>query len=209
MREPRSCGIDTTSSKGITPACAGTTTSRSSRCTTSWDHPRVCGNHYPSAYPIVAGRGSPPRVREPPLPARPEAASRRITPACAGTTRSALSSQYRTRDHPRVCGNHLARSQKRYRRLGSPPRVREPRDKTMVSVEQVRITPACAGTTRGRGNCAHFGRDHPRVCGNHKLRIWTNWRRTGSPPRVREPHKISFLERCAVGITPACAGTTR
>ena len=35
---------------GITPACAGTTSRRPAKAGPSWDHPRMCGDHYYKCY---------------------------------------------------------------------------------------------------------------------------------------------------------------
>ena len=72
----------------ITPACAGTTLLCSHVLTSSKDHPRVCGNHSDEDGLRLPGRGSPPRVREPRWTWRESNPQERITPACAGTTRS-------------------------------------------------------------------------------------------------------------------------
>ena len=50
---------------GITPACAGTTTAQSSMATVKRDHPRMCGDHYMLAFPLIRRMGSPPHVRGP------------------------------------------------------------------------------------------------------------------------------------------------
>ena len=74
----------------ITPACAGTTAYRWSYTANSWDHPRVCGNHSSSTLTRSRQRGSPPRVREPPLYKILTTDITGITPACAGTTEQAI-----------------------------------------------------------------------------------------------------------------------
>ena len=48
---------------GITPACAGKSTTSSSWQTRFWDHPRVCGEKLYGKWDIFEGQGSPPRVR--------------------------------------------------------------------------------------------------------------------------------------------------
>ena len=151
----------------ITPACAGTTSSRAAFRRFSEDHPRVCGNHLkklPSAQPEP---GSPPRVREPQAPATTMIGGLRITPACAGTTTNKPQDPETNKDHPRVCGNHLCPLPLQKHRPGSPPRVREPRQTGGFQLSLHRITPACAGTTCDAHLSSADSRDHPRVCGNH------------------------------------------
>ena len=109
---------------GITPACAGKTEAAADRYAARADHPRVCGENRCARRGLVAGLGSPPRVRGkqriPPLRIQ----AYRITPACAGKTSGELLQSGEPKDHPRVCGeNSLGRSS-RCRPSGSPPRVR-------------------------------------------------------------------------------------
>ena len=49
--------------QGITPACAGKSTSASLRISWSRDHPRVCGEKFCQNKSTITSRGSPPRVR--------------------------------------------------------------------------------------------------------------------------------------------------
>ena len=69
---------------GITPACAGKSSSAKMQPTTRWDHPRVCGEKSLLMKLMCFMVGSPPRVRgKGAVPSAPVAAPR-ITPACAG-----------------------------------------------------------------------------------------------------------------------------
>ena len=92
--------------------------------------------------------------------------------------------------------------------MGSPPRVREPHLGFNKDCEHQRITPACAGTTESVPYESSHSQDHPRVCGNHRLRLALYSFASGSPPRVREPLRLQFVQILNFGITPACAGTT-
>ena len=223
MREPRRSPPARVICNGITPACAGTTRWRDGRAGRSGDHPRVCGNiaphqrrdhprvcgnHARPSFPSFSGRGSPPRVREP--PAIPVRIARRIgiTPACAGTTSGISPSSINYEDHPRVCGNHWPGRHSADSAAGSPPRVREPQHLEAVPGFELRITPACAGTTIKILCGLLCVRDHPRVCGNHQMPAARRTLRSGSPPRVREPHMNLVRNHIIYRITPACAGTT-
>ena len=73
---------------GITPACAGTTFPFLWFYYTPRDHPRMCGDYYPSADTAARKVGSPPHVRGLLEENIIRARSKRITPACAGTTAS-------------------------------------------------------------------------------------------------------------------------
>ena len=152
---------------GITPACAGKTSSDRWRCCSWWDHPRVCGeNSGPvqcvtdhQGSPRVCGEnpdvgalqglceGSPPRVRgKPSGPACPRFYSG-ITPACAGKTILLISSRVIPRDHPRVCGENPSPLKRRNALKGSPPRVRGKPATKVLPYYRPGITPACVGKT--------------------------------------------------------------
>ena len=147
----------------------------------------MCGNHEDSPDPDAAALGSPPRVREPRITITTAVPQIRITPACAGTTAPSQYHSCRSRDHPRVCGNHCGNCLWVDDIEGSPPRVREPLRWFCLSYQSRRITPACAGTTALSMSTSSPSQDHPRVCGNHPLRSPSADPIRGSPPRVREP----------------------
>ena len=69
---------------GITPACAGKSVSWYVMTSSTWDHPRMCGEKRSGRARSCACRGSPPRMRGKGL-CNPQGVSvTRITPACAG-----------------------------------------------------------------------------------------------------------------------------
>ena len=149
----------------------------------------MCGKDTISRISQNLTAGSPPLSREGRQIISRVRILRRITPACAG--RTSLKSPYNAQpqDHPRMCGKDAWQDGRKCLVLGSPPRVLE--GQALIMPEQVysRITPACAGRTKGKGGnlpppiritpaCA--GRthnplkvslqrqDHPRVCGKDK-----------------------------------------
>ncbi len=132
---------------GITPACAGTTSSTRVGVDRKKDHPRLCGNDVSSKTSSCDRRGSPPLVRE--RQANIKRAKDRfgITPACAGTTSSASSASSGCGDHPRLCGNDFPIPTNVEIKPGSPPLVRERLSGSAQRRPISRITPACAGTT--------------------------------------------------------------
>ena len=71
---------------GITPACAGKTTSFFLKFAGFWDHPRVCGKNKPTKFTEPQAAGSPPRVREKLFDEVEKGHREGITPACAGKT---------------------------------------------------------------------------------------------------------------------------
>ena len=73
---------------GITPACAGKRWWIMHRRRYSWDHPRVCGEKSPRKSLSACVVGSPPRVRGKALSRLHLMSITRITPACAGKSRT-------------------------------------------------------------------------------------------------------------------------
>ena len=98
LRLPRVGGLR------ITPACAGNSCSPSSLASLAGDHPRVCGEQVNSSYILSSLPGSPPRVRGTGPGADCCGGVCRITPACAGNSRSSRFPPPLGPDHPRVCG---------------------------------------------------------------------------------------------------------
>jgi len=88
-------------------------------------------------------------VREEHVDKTPILTEDRITPACAGRTRTVLTSDITAEDHPRVCGKNGEFNPGDKQCRGSPPRVREERSLTSTVLR--------------------FLRDHPRVCGKNLL----------------------------------------
>ena len=135
--------------------------------------------------------GSPPRVREKLCENLRRCRWHRITPACAGKTFRYDYSHRTYQDHPRVCGKNAVNVTPWFLRLGSPPRVREKQSAVLNSIDESRITPACAGKTIIKTVSITTSQDHPRVCGKNSPNVRANKRRSGSPPRVREKHNIA------------------
>ena len=86
VRGPLGITSATTTEKGITPACAGTTLTFDKAVMSHGDHPRMCGDHWGEAVEPKTITGSPPHVRGPRRPCADAYPLSRITPACAGTT---------------------------------------------------------------------------------------------------------------------------
>ena len=131
----------------ITPACAGKTKKRGAAVGVYADHPRVCGENALREHLLGVVYGSPPRVRGKRQHFLHLGHARRITPACAGKTRSSSRYCSTAADHPRVCGENFRPHLFPRRFHGSPPRVRGKRAMRTASRSSSRITPACAGKT--------------------------------------------------------------
>ena len=154
----------------ITPACAGKTVFLVQMMKHHQDHTRVCGKNSRSYCSCALMAGSPPRVREKLNCLSAFIIDIRITPACAGKTKSFILFLKEAKDHPRVCGKNLVKTLLLSWIQGSPPRVREKLDKECDVKGTTRITPACAGKTIvGLINCPTH-KDHPRVCGKNTKR---------------------------------------
>ena len=104
----------TLSIAGITPAWAGKSRAALSPKNCSRDHPRVGGEKRLLLGAGCKGLGSPPRGRGKAQPQLPAGTRKRITPAWAGKSCTALRHCFRCGDHPRVGGEkHLGKASKR------------------------------------------------------------------------------------------------
>ena len=145
----------------------------------------MCGEQFGSSRSKIIFGGSPPRVRGTVKKKDAEKQAQRITPACAGNSRS-RSGYYRLRrDHPRVCGEQFCVSFRSHADLGSPPRVRGTGPGWCKPSSRCRITPACAGNRALFGRVGKEDEDHPRVCGEQHTSSSVQSIMGGSPPRVR------------------------
>ena len=88
-----------------------------------------------------------------------------ITPACAGKSASHGCGSRGWRDHPRVCGEKCYNGVVKIFSRGSPPRMRGKVLLHLVTVEEIRITPAYAGKSIRLVSGDSIIKDHPRVCG--------------------------------------------
>ena len=110
--------------RGIIPAYAGSTDGIDRRTLRVGDHPRVCGEHRYTVNQFDKKAGSSPRMRgaQPVVPVFLMLV--RIIPAYAGSTWLPWQLADCSRDHPRVCGEHLQQRQGGLVRSGSSPRMR-------------------------------------------------------------------------------------
>ena len=207
-REQLKLTVSNDPSKGITPACAGTTSQHSGSRSSRRDHPRLRGNNIAKTLGVSYSSGSPPLAREQHNSSNPLFSAPRITPACAGTTHRDIRPSGTSWDHPRLRGNNYLRAKLEVTQGGSPPLAREQRLRGLVQLPERGITPACAGTTSSCPVSDTDWRDHPRLRGNHRQSRTGGGAERGSPPLAREQPEICSELRAFPGITPACAGTT-
>ena len=214
---------------GITPACAGKTTTETKSAMQESDHPRMRGEDHPKRGTILSVTGSPPHAR-----GRPWVQCRRpnrlgITPACAGKTERCRCGDGHIEDHPRMrgedtwerklssgtswitpaCAGKTGRRKIHAERYRDHPRMRGEDLKEVVDVRRTGgITPACAGKTNTLIWRMRSSKDHPRMRGEDwdgRGREWELW---GSPPHARGRHVPRATRRARRRITPACAGKT-
>ena len=113
-----------TITKGIIPACAGSTNRANASWHNRWDHPRVRGEHHGAYSASKFLIGSSPRARGAPLWAVAHENLTGIIPACAGSTHSMVVLSVSIRDHPRVRGEHVSIHSPLPTQIGSSPRAR-------------------------------------------------------------------------------------
>ena len=131
----------------IIPAYAGSTPCGRGATSTSWDHPRIRGEHSAVIAVKLRHAGSSPHTRG----ARPRSGR---APA-------------RRRDHPRIRGEHRRGQAGESGGYGSSPHTRGALPPSISTRIRIGIIPAYAGSTSlARGG---FGRpaDHPRIRGEH------------------------------------------
>ena len=93
----------------IIPADAGSTAKDELHSLLGRDHPRGCGEHMQASSIVACNSGSSPRMRGARLPYIWEKIDMGIIPADAGSTACTPMNDGATWDHPRGCGEHLAR----------------------------------------------------------------------------------------------------
>ena len=156
---------------GITPACAGKSCPPQAPTFTRQDHPRVCGEKMFGKNSNIQDVGSPPHVRGKGEVEAGKESVDRITPACAGKSRSGQTTPQHQRDHPRVCGEKVGFVFQLACPLGSPPHVRGKGADHLRSEVCLGITPACAGKSSLRWAAIQTHGDHPRVCGEKSAQM--------------------------------------
>ena len=110
------------------------------------------------------------------------------------------------RDHPRLCGEKPKYLQCPHSDTGSPPPMRGKARFPHISCSVPGITPAYAGKSCRSGGEKPSCQDHPRLCGEKKLREFLFFRFIGSPPPMRGKGFSAFEFYVDFGITPAYAG---
>ena len=105
-------------------------------------------------------------------------------------------------------GEHFGMTAKTAISLGSSPHARGARGLGVGVVGGDRIIPACAGSTGGWLRARKPRGDHPRMRGEHAIRIRVVAPWDGSSPHARGARICHRIARVIGGIIPACAGST-
>ncbi len=169
MRGTRSSGWRSRFRWRIIPAYAGNTIANTVASPNPRDHPRVCGEHARRIYRRANPAGSSPRMRGTRIVFDWTVYDPGIIPAYAGNTRSQRVELAWRRDHPRVCGEHRPYEHTRQSTAGSSPRMRGTHADWLERRLSLGIIPAYAGNTSLARLSSCSRRDHPRVCGEHRL----------------------------------------
>ena len=172
------------------------------------DHPRMCGEHAGQLLSVRHETGSSPHVRGAQDGNQCDHGKLGIIPACAGSTIKPDITLEQMRDHPRMCGEHPLTVMWTVMASGSSPHVRGARECWHRFRCGLGIIPACAGSTRREIRLPHFRRDHPRMCGEHDTCCCRSSTDSGSSPHVRGAPLHPCFRGVAIGIIPACAGST-
>ena len=194
MRGAHTITVRDRGTRGIIPACTGSTTSIAAPSPLTRDHPRMCGEHCSGVLVFVPILGSSPHVRGALARLPAWRACHGIIPACAGSTFSPPFALKHRRDHPRMCGEHAYWRSAGIGPKGSSPHVRGAPACAIASVRTSGIIPACAGSTGGVKRLCRSIRDHPRMCGEHYGSLSTTATRRGSSPHVRGAHAPSMSQ---------------
>ena len=208
MRGTPSSSLSSTMSGGIIPAYAGNTLGDGVGDSLGGDHPRVCGEHYSVSLEVRSIAGSSPRMRGTQNQPPGQYDGPGIIPAYAGNTRHAARGLSRSRDHPRVCGEHILCWIRLQWQSGSSPRMRGTLIFRRRLIANHGIIPAYAGNTDVYPTPRMPTWDHPRVCGEHFHCNHLFLLLLGSSPRMRGTHLVQAGTQQGNGIIPAYAGNT-
>ena len=173
---------------GLIPACAGSTVTHASRCTSAAAHPRMRGEHVGCCGGLIYRSGSSPHARGALQPDGGGDHPEGLIPACAGSTGSGIMRAAPGPAHPRMRGEHAMRVSQPRIAKGSSPHARGAPDR----VDRPR---------------PHW-RAHPRMRGEHASSVACRGCPYGSSPHARGARPQHIRVRGPVGLIPACAGST-
>ena len=194
---------------GIIPAYAGSTWAGCLVQGVSWDHPRIRGEHGQGREEVLFALGSSPHTRGARAVLVGRGSGAGIIPAYAGSTPPHPTAPSSTPDHPRIRGEHPARSAVVMVVSGSSPHTRGAPCRCSWSLLHTGIIPAYAGSTTGPAPRRPRRGDHPRIRGEHASTSAGLRKFSGSSPHTRGALPAVFSSCACGGIIPAYAGSTR
>ena len=133
---------------GIIPAYAGSTPRAFQPISSSWDHPRIRGEHVRTNRTFSRSTGSSPHTRGAHVKLVRESIVAGIIPAYAGSTSGLPLAEWRRADHPRIRGEHHGAAHECRPFAGSSPHTRGAQAYVQVAGRCGRIIPAYAGSTQ-------------------------------------------------------------
>ncbi len=204
-RYPRWCW---TTALRLIPACAGSTSGRGATLRAFQAHPRMRGEHPAFRAPSIRMRGSSPHARGAHVPVVDGGPVLGLIPACAGSTAPATHALERRGAHPRMRGEHAIDDPDSGIAFGSSPHARGAQHRTEGSLEEVRLIPACAGSTLDLWAGQARATAHPRMRGEHMDSHTFPSVVTGSSPHARGALSSAPPDFKVPGLIPACAGST-
>ena len=172
------------------------------------DHPRICGEHVGHGAHEGDCEGSSPHMRGTLASITDGTVSFGIIPAYAGNTPCRRRIRVRWWDHPRICGEHKAKTASANVNKGSSPHMRGTHTLWLECCRLLGIIPAYAGNTSHRRRIGCIPRDHPRICGEHGVVAVSGAVHLGSSPHMRGTPDQRADEQTNRGIIPAYAGNT-
>ena len=194
--------------RGIIPAHAGFTMSRSTSPYSSADHPRTRGVYGTVSHPALVGDGSSPHTRGLRREHVPRAHAGGIIPAHAGFTHPSGPRGPGRADHPRTRGVYPASRSPASQLSGSSPHTRGLLVLVTYRAVTAGIIPAHAGFTPHRRRRARGPTDHPRTRGVYSGRGTRRLSAPGSSPHTRGLLPVSPAAIGDPRIIPAHAGFT-
>ncbi len=152
--------------------------------------------------------GSSPHARG--TPGQPAAGKieHRFIPACAGNTRTRRTRCAWNSVHPRMRGEHVGTLLVVMIRSGSSPHARGTLLGNSLGCGLSRFIPACAGNTNRHNRFCSWPSVHPRMRGEHVVRVQIERHRNGSSPHARGTRPADPVSRDERRFIPACAGNT-
>ena len=194
---------------GIIPAYAGSTTGFAIVRFAVTDHPRIRGEHAHAHAYTPSRPGSSPHTRGAPIRHPFCHCYPGIIPAYAGSTFSPICTREKSRDHPRIRGEHVLPHLHAREVQGSSPHTRGALSRSGAFPLAVRIIPAYAGSTPTPNGTTRRGTDHPRIRGEHVAGIPGKIVKAGSSPHTRGALLTAVDVDGGGRIIPAYAGSTR